>query len=206
MSPVTAVSFILLTSSTLALLSRISHLVEASLAAAIIIIISGSVILLGYWYNSPLLYRSSVIPVALPTAICITLSGIILIILIDNNSRLVRMFTGNSVRSRLLRSFLPAVVAVSLIEGWINSVLLPHWHMDNLAIATSLYAIFATTVIGLIVFIISNQIGGAVDRTEKALGESEKKYRRLHESMLDAFVKTDMTGLITETNSSFQKM
>lgn len=206
MSPVTAFSFILLTSAALALLSRINLLVEASVAAAIIIIIEGSIILLGYWYKSPLLYQSSIIPVALPTAICITLSGIILIILIYNNSRLLRMFIGDSVRSRLLRSFLPAVVAVSLIEGWINSVLLPHWHMDNFAVTTSLYAIFETAVIGLIVFIISNQIGGAIDRTEKALSESEEKYRKLYESMMDAFVKTDMTGLIIETNSSFQKM
>ncbi len=182
MSPVTAVSFIILTTASLALLSGRSLLVEVSVAAAIIIVISGSVILLGYWYNAPLLYQSSVIPVALPTAICLTLSGIILILLIYNKSRLIMLFTGDSVRSKLLRGFLPAVIAVSLFEGWINSVLLPHWHMDNLAIASSVSAIFTTAVIGLIVFLISNQIGGTIDRTERALSDSEEQYRHLFET------------------------
>jgi PAS domain S-box-containing protein len=40
----------------------------------------------------------------------------------------------------------------------------------------------------------------------QALRESEAKYRRLFESMTDAFVKTDMTGRIVEFNPSFQAL
>jgi PAS domain S-box-containing protein len=40
----------------------------------------------------------------------------------------------------------------------------------------------------------------------RALGESEEKYRRLHESMTDAFVSTDMSGLITYYNPAFQAL
>ncbi len=41
---------------------------------------------------------------------------------------------------------------------------------------------------------------------EKALHESELKYRTLYESLRDAFVKTDMTGRIQEFNWVYQEM
>jgi len=41
---------------------------------------------------------------------------------------------------------------------------------------------------------------------EEALQKSESKYRRLHESMVDAFASTDMNGKITECNKSFTLM
>ncbi len=41
---------------------------------------------------------------------------------------------------------------------------------------------------------------------ELALRESEMRYRRLHESMRDAFVLVDMSGRILETNRSYQEM
>jgi len=41
---------------------------------------------------------------------------------------------------------------------------------------------------------------------EYALRESEKKYRRLHESMTEAFVIVDMKGRIQESNHAYQSM
>jgi PAS domain S-box-containing protein len=43
-------------------------------------------------------------------------------------------------------------------------------------------------------------------RIEQALRESEVKYRRLFESMTDAFVQVDMTGRIIEFNPAYQAM
>jgi PAS domain S-box-containing protein len=41
---------------------------------------------------------------------------------------------------------------------------------------------------------------------EEALIESEEKYRRLHETLIDAFVCVDMKGRILETNQAYQAM
>ncbi|AFM25685.1 PAS domain S-box protein [Desulfomonile tiedjei] len=41
---------------------------------------------------------------------------------------------------------------------------------------------------------------------EEALIESEEKYRRLHETLIDAFVCVDMKGRILETNQAYQNM
>ncbi len=43
-------------------------------------------------------------------------------------------------------------------------------------------------------------------RMEQALLQSETRYRRLHESMTDAFASVDMTGQIQEFNLAFQTM
>ena len=41
-------------------------------------------------------------------------------------------------------------------------------------------------------------------RAEEALRQSEAKYRRLHETMMDAFVRIDMTGNLQEANRAYQ--
>ena len=43
-------------------------------------------------------------------------------------------------------------------------------------------------------------------QAEEALRESEAKYRRLHETMMDAFVNVDMTGRIREANRAYQAL
>ena len=43
-------------------------------------------------------------------------------------------------------------------------------------------------------------------RAEKSLRESEDKYRKLHESMMDGFVRVDMDGRIIEYNRAYQEM
>ena len=41
---------------------------------------------------------------------------------------------------------------------------------------------------------------------EKAISESERKYRNLHMSMMDGYVLTDMDGVILESNDAYQQM
>ena len=41
---------------------------------------------------------------------------------------------------------------------------------------------------------------------EKAISESERKYRNLHMSMMDGYVLTAMNGAIIESNEAFQQM
>ena len=43
-------------------------------------------------------------------------------------------------------------------------------------------------------------------RIEQELGQSEAKYRALHQSMREAFVRTDLTGLILESNQAYRDL
>jgi PAS domain S-box-containing protein len=54
-------------------------------------------------------------------------------------------------------------------------------------------------------------VGVSTDITEQQVAEetlraSEERYRRLHESLLDAFAMVDMAGYILESNQAFQEM
>ncbi|WP_153147889.1 PAS domain S-box protein [Dechloromonas sp. H13] len=54
-------------------------------------------------------------------------------------------------------------------------------------------------------------VGVSTDITEQQVAEetlraSEERYRRLHESLLDAFAMVDMAGYILESNPAFQEM
>ena len=46
----------------------------------------------------------------------------------------------------------------------------------------------------------------ALRETEQALRISERKYRRLHESITDGYAYVDMQGIIRESNESFRRM
>ncbi len=55
---------------------------------------------------------------------------------------------------------------------------------------------------------IASRMGLAIFRikAEEELKKSDGRYRRLHESMMDAFIEVDMDGKILETNNSFNAM
>ena len=46
----------------------------------------------------------------------------------------------------------------------------------------------------------------SLSQREKLLRESETRYRRLHESMMDAYVMTDMSGRLLEFNHTYREM
>ncbi|HWR57572.1 MAG TPA: HD domain-containing phosphohydrolase [Thermodesulfovibrionales bacterium] len=56
--------------------------------------------------------------------------------------------------------------------------------------------------------IIASAIGVEEKRRlgDEALAASERKYRRLHETMRDAFVSVDMSGRITDSNKAYREM
>src|SRR3989338_11126455 len=45
-----------------------------------------------------------------------------------------------------------------------------------------------------------------LSQRERLLQESETRYRRLHESMMDAYVMTDMSGRLLEFNHTYREM
>jgi len=76
------------------------------------------------------------------------------------------------------------------------------WHRYRWYIAT--FAVFALIQTLLIIGLLKNLARRR--RVERSLRQSEQKYRRLYESMMDGFVSVDMSGLIQEFNPAYQKM
>src|SRR5437762_35369 len=126
-----------------------------------------AIVLVGYWYGTPLLYGGHIIPVALSTACGFFLSGIGVATAAGANGWPLRTFLGDSTRAVLLRAFVPLITAAALINGWINATLPTRIHV-NPAVTSALCAVVFAALIAVIISQISSLVGGRIDRAEAA--------------------------------------
>jgi serine phosphatase RsbU (regulator of sigma subunit) len=165
MAPITALTF-LFAAEALVRLAGDREGEWAGVFGAIVITIS-AIVLVGYWYGTPLLYGGSVIPVALPTAVAFFLCGVAFVIAAGPEQWPLRLFYGSSTRALLLRVFLPLIVAAALVNGWVNTSLLKYVHA-NPAVAAAVCAIAFAALLGWIISQVSLIVGGRIDRAEEA--------------------------------------
>jgi serine phosphatase RsbU (regulator of sigma subunit) len=165
MSPITATNF-LFTAAGLLVLATDRFRQSAGTFGALATVIA-TVVLVGYWYGTPLLYGGTIIPVALSTACAFFLCGIAIITTAGPGQWPLRMFHGDSTRSLLLRAFVPLIIASALINGWLNTALLKHFRA-NPALIAALCAVVFAALIGWIISELSMVIGGRIDRAETA--------------------------------------
>jgi serine phosphatase RsbU (regulator of sigma subunit) len=165
MSPITAANFAITAAGLLALGgSRLRRLAGTLGALATVI---ATVVLIGYWYGTPLLYGGTIVPVALSTACGFFLCGIGIVTAAGVEQWPIRMFHGDSTRALLLRVFVPLIIAAALINGWINTALLQH-SRANPAFIAALCAVVFAALIGWIISEVALVVGGRIDRAEAA--------------------------------------
>lgn len=120
MSPISSLLFLFL------ITGIIGHRYFSFYGQAISLLITGAgaVMILGYWYGAPFLYGGMIKPVSFLTALGFLLIGISFILttrppVIDG-----LILDSGSVNSQILRFFVPFIVIILLLEGWIISFLL----------------------------------------------------------------------------------
>ena len=165
MAPMTALNFVFIAIGLLALTGGQPKKGAGPLGALATVI--AVIVLVGYWYGTPLLYGGRIIPVALSTAFGFFLSGIGIMAAAGISSWPLRTFLGDSARALLLRAFVPLIVAAALINGWMNARLPAHFHV-NPAVTSALCAVVFAVLITLIISQISSLVGGRIDRAEAA--------------------------------------
>lgn len=120
MSPISSLLFLFL------ITGIIGHRYFSFYGQAISLIITGAgaVMILGYWYGAPFLYGGLIKPVSFPTALGFLFIGISFLLttrppVIDRV-----ILDSGSINSQILRFFVPFIVIILLLEGWIISFLL----------------------------------------------------------------------------------
>ncbi len=165
MSPLTAIDFLLAGAALLLLLTSKEGRQRNKSAAAILsifVFLLGFVFTLGYLYGAPFLYGGTIIPVALTTAIAFVFLGAGLININGWDHWPINYFIGPTVYARLMRVFVPVIVVLTLIQGWLNVVIVPI--TGNYVLTTTLVVLLSAIIIGFIVFKLSQAIGGDIDR------------------------------------------
>jgi hypothetical protein len=165
MAPMTALDFLFTALGLLALTGRgLGNWAGASGALATIV---SAIVMVGYWYGTPLLYGGTIIPVALSTAWGFFLCGIAIVAAAGPGEWPLRSFLGDSTRAVLLRAFVPVIIAAALLNGWIGATILTRVR-TNPAIISALGALAFAVLVTAIVSQVSRVVGGRIDRAEAA--------------------------------------
>ena len=198
MSPITSFLFVLICAGILGIFKKNSVIVKyTSGSLSFLAGTVSSVLLIGYLYNAPLLYGSQIIPVSLPSAICFLLFSITLLRLFELKFWTFNLIKENKVTRQLLKSFLPIVILIVILEGFLDSVFSFNDINPPLTAALILLMVVFATV--FIVLRVSAIIGAQLLRAEEALKESEKKLLQLN-SDKDRFISILGHDLISPFN------
>ena len=149
----------------------------------------GAVTALGYVHGIPLLYGGPIIPVSFPAALGLTLLGLGLLALDAPALAPLRAFLGDSVRARLLRGFVPTMVAIVVVTDVADTVLARRV-VSNPAAWATFTALFTIAATAAVAAMLARRIGGDIDRAvaarkqaELALRASEERFRLLVEHL-----------------------
>ncbi len=155
---------------------------------------TGLVFSLGYLFspNAPLLYGSGSIPMALNTSLGFVGLGIGLAAAAGPGAFPARYLVGPSIRARLLRLFLPLVIATVGAVAWLTHVVTTSAGASSAALSSAALATAATFLFALICERIARRVG-------RQLEHAEAELQRAHDELE---VKVDeRTGELSRANA-----
>jgi two-component system NtrC family sensor kinase len=134
----------------------------------------GLVFGMGYLFspNSPLLYGSETIPMALNTALAFVALGAGLAAVGGPGSFPVRRLCGPSIRARLLRVFSPLIVGTVVFVAWLTHVVSTSAGASSAAISSAALATAAIFLFGVFLEQMAGRVGQQIERAEAALQQA----------------------------------
>ena len=130
---------------------------------------------MGYLFGTPLLYGGDVIPMAATTTVAFLVLGVGLTAAAGPECWPLRALVGDSVRARLLRTFLPLTGFIVLAQGWLHQII-PGLG-SNPALTAALLALGFAGVMVLVVTAAGGAISKDLDRARAARQQAEAEIR-----------------------------
>jgi signal transduction histidine kinase len=204
MSPIASFLFVIICLGMLSIRRKDSSIIRYSGGSlSLLACIASFVLLIGYLYNAPLLYGSQVIPVSLPSAICFLLFCITLLREFESQFWTFNLIKNNKVTRQLLKSFLPIVIFIVILQGFLDTVYSFNDINPPMTAAIILLTVVFITV--FIVFRVSAIIGAQLLKAEETIRESEEQLIKLNAdknrfiSILGHDLKSPFSVLISYT-------
>lgn len=188
MSPITALLFLLTALSLFFLQSSKKYADIASGIFSVLAFFITLVVLVGYLYDTPILYGDTTIPIALSTGLCFLLTSVSLFICNGYDKFPLLLFCGKKTYARLLRAFVPLTAFLILASGAFQSYV-RHRYFSNEALVISLVAIASMIMVTFVTIYLSRIISEQIDKAE-----SEKSRLR---SIIE--VTTDLVIIFNES-------
>jgi len=201
MSPVTGSLFFLSGLGSLVPLWRRTDRAGQNLSSILgsLVVTMGFVATVGYLFATPLLYGSSIIPLAATTALGFLFLGAGLVATAPD-SVLSRLFFSASLRARLMRAFFPLTATAILIQGLSQDVLSRKFGASVALLSAVLTLVFIAFT-AWVVYWVARTISRSISRIDAAAHDSEVRYRRLFEAAQDGIMILDAeSGVIHDVN------
>lgn len=151
---------------------------------------AGAVMLLGYLYGAPFLYGGNLVPVAFLTTIGFSCSGTGLV-LHAKPFTVSSSQAEQSVQRRILHYFIPFIIAVLLLEGWIISYHL-HQTDSTLVLMVAIVTLVGIGVTTLLSHFFSRLIATDLDLANIRMKEAENS---LQESLARLKISANIAGI-----------
>ncbi len=200
MSPITAILFILVCISFLSIKNNTDLIKYIGGSFSLFAFLVSSVLIIGYLYKAPLLYGINIIPVSLPSSMCFFLFSITLLRTYKLQYWTFNLIKDNKITRLLLKSFLPIVLSISILQGLLDT----SFSIKNInsTLTSAIILLIIIIVTTFIVYRVSTVIGNQLLRAEQLLKESEEKSRSIMENSADAIFITDQQGKYVYTNKT----
>jgi diguanylate cyclase (GGDEF)-like protein len=154
---------------------------SSGVLGSILVVISAT-FTLSYLLKQPFLYNlENTVPVALTSAIAFIFFGCALIAAVGDDYFLLLFFTGVSIRSRLLRIFIPLTIGIVFIQDLLTKYVLNIYPIND-ALLIAILIICFIALAGFIVFRFTFVIGDKLDKAENKL-----EYLSYHDSLTDLY-------------------
>ncbi|APW61187.1 Sensor protein ZraS [Paludisphaera borealis] len=135
---------------------------------------TGLIFVFGYIFspNSPLLYGTESIPMALNTALCFVGLGVGIAAAAGPTAFPLLRLSGPSIRARLLRTFLPLVMGTVGVVAWITHLVTTTVGASSAALSSAALAAVAIALFAAICERIAGRVGGRIEGAELELQQA----------------------------------
>ncbi len=144
----------------------------------VVVFVVSFTFLISYFFGTPYFYGTAIIPIAAPSALAGMILGTGLMTAPGPETFPLRYATGESIRARLLRTFLSLNTVIIIVIGILY----------NLAIQTELLTVSLTFSITLIMFLIITGlvVSVAAARTGQELDQAERKRKEAEDELRES--------------------
>jgi PAS domain S-box-containing protein len=204
MSPISSILFFCICLSIFAGEKHVSEKVRyIGGAFSLITCFVSIVLLLGYLYNAPLLYGENIIPVALLSSICFFLFSISLLRKSELKYWTFNLIKENQTEIQLLRTFLPLVVFIVVLQGFLETNVSVDQNNHTLTSAIMILIIVVITI--FIIIRASSILGNKLSSAERKLRDSEEFSRYLLQTIPFGMDIVDENGALLFQSDNLKK-
>jgi len=144
--------------------------------SSLMVFLLSSIILIAHIYKAPILYNKKALAVSLPSGINFFLFSLTLLRYYEFKiwTFNIKLFD-NRITRKLVKSFLPAIVSLILLDGFLDARI--SIYNINPALKSAIVLIIVIIITIIIILTISSDVGNALHNSEKRLKENEEKFR-----------------------------